>query len=226
MRTFPLRKTGNRKSRQTKPIWNRRKPRHLRRLNQDSPVPRGENKAIYENGAVKRGGAEFVSRAPAHPLRRRFRSIWPISDLSADPMVMLPARTLGANHVSFVPESRWPLALEWRRPVNRTAGSGDAGRPSPNGGVVARKELKVYFFLPHARPVPVKCWCCTSWFGQWSPDPPSSANAGLPVPGRRRVRWRPPLSRTAGLETIAEQRLEPDGDSIAAELSIRTLICA
>ena len=139
-----------------------------------------------------------MSRAPAHPLRRRFRSIWPISDLSADPMVMLPARTLGANQVSFVPESRWPLALEWRRPVNRTAGSGDAGRPSPNGGVVARKELKVYFFLPHARPVPVKSWCCTSWFGQWSPDPPSSATAGLPVPGRRRVTWRPPLSRTAG----------------------------
>src|SRR5271157_1091087 len=44
----------------------------------------------------------------------------------------------------------------------------------------------LYFSLPHARPVPVKSWSCTSWFGQWSPDPPSSATAGLPVPDRRR----------------------------------------
>src|SRR5208337_5660842 len=109
IRTFPLRRTGNRKSRQTKPIWNRRKPRHLRRLNQDSPVPRGENKAIYENGVVKRGGAEFVSRAPAHPLRRRFRSIWPISDLSADPMVMLPARTLGPTTFPWCQKVGGPL---------------------------------------------------------------------------------------------------------------------
>ena len=42
------------------------------------------NEAIYERADVKRGGADFVSRAPAHPLRRRLRSIWPISDLSAD----------------------------------------------------------------------------------------------------------------------------------------------
>ena len=49
------------------------------------------NEAIYERGVVKRGGADFVSRAPAHPLRRRLRSIWPISDLSADEVVMLPA---------------------------------------------------------------------------------------------------------------------------------------
>ena len=30
--------------------------------------------------------------------------------------------------------------------------------------------LKVYFFLPDARSVPVKRWSCTSCFGQWSPD--------------------------------------------------------
>ena len=37
-----------------------------------------------------------------------------------------------------------------------------------------------------------------SWFGQWSPDPPSSATAALPAPNRWRVTWRPPLSRMAG----------------------------
>ncbi len=68
---------------------------------------------------------------------------------------------------------------------------------SATAGVVARKQLKVYFFLPHARPVPVKSWPCTSWFGQWSTNPPSSATAGLPVPNRWRVTWRPPVSRTA-----------------------------
>jgi hypothetical protein len=50
-----------------------------------------DNEPIYERGVVKRGGADFVSRAPAHPLRRRLRSIWPISDLSADEVVVLPA---------------------------------------------------------------------------------------------------------------------------------------
>ncbi len=29
-------------------------------------------------------------------------------------------------------------------------------RPSPTAGAVPRKQLKVYFLLPHARPVPVK----------------------------------------------------------------------
>ena len=49
------------------------------------------NEAIYERADVKRGGADFVWRAPAHPLRRRLRSIWPISDLSADDLVVQPA---------------------------------------------------------------------------------------------------------------------------------------
>ena len=150
-----------------------------------------------------------MSRAPAHPLRRRFRSIWPISDLSADPMVMLPARKLGANHVSLVPESRWPLARV------ETSGQPNSGvgrrreRPSPNGGVVARKELKVYFFLPHARPVPVKSWCCASWFVQWSltrrPLRPWVSQS--PAGGASRGDLRSAERR--GLETIAEQRLEP-----------------
>src|SRR5271157_2010467 len=50
-----------------------------------------QNKAIYERAVVKRGGADFVSRVPAHPLRRRLRSILPISDLSADELVVQPA---------------------------------------------------------------------------------------------------------------------------------------
>ena len=33
-------------------------------------------------------------RAPAHPLRRRLRSIWPISDLSADDSVCTPRHIL------------------------------------------------------------------------------------------------------------------------------------
>jgi hypothetical protein len=40
--------------------------------------------------------------------------------------------------------------------------NGGVWRPSPSEGVVARKELKVYFFLPHARPVLVKG-------GRWGP---------------------------------------------------------
>jgi hypothetical protein len=46
-------------------------------------------------------------------------------------------------------------------------------RPSSaTAGVMARKELKVYFNLPDLRSVPVKSWPCTSWFGQLSPDQP------------------------------------------------------
>jgi len=54
----------------------------------------GENapsEAIYEKAGVKRGGADFASRVPAHPLRRRLRSIWLVSDLSADELVVHPA---------------------------------------------------------------------------------------------------------------------------------------
>src|SRR5208337_5156024 len=36
------------------------------------------------------------------------------------------------------------------------AGGAGLWRPSPTEGVVPRKQLKVYFFLPHARPVPLK----------------------------------------------------------------------
>src|SRR5208282_240050 len=34
--------------------------------------------------------------------------------------------------------------------------NGGVWRPPPNGGVVARKQLKDYFLIPHTRPVPVK----------------------------------------------------------------------
>ena len=57
------------------------------------------NEAIYERGEVKRGGADFVSRAPAHPPRRRLRSIWPISDLSAVEVVV------HTRHTSPEPEA-------------------------------------------------------------------------------------------------------------------------
>ena len=61
-------------------------------LHGDVKTPqKSPNEAIYERAVVKRGGADFVSRAPAHPLRRRLRSIWPISDLSADELVVQPA---------------------------------------------------------------------------------------------------------------------------------------
>ena len=57
--------------------------------------------------------------------------------------------------------------------VNRHDGVGEES--ACGEGVVARIEVKVYFFLPHARPVPVKGRSCTSWFGQWSPDLPEPA---------------------------------------------------
>jgi len=58
-----------------------------------------------------------------------------------------------------------------------------------------------------------------------SPDPPSTATAGLPVPDHRRVTWTPAVSRTAGsgdprrtknaerrgLETLTERRT-PNGE--------------
>ena len=66
------------------------------------------NEAIYERGVVKRGGADFASRVPAHPLRRRLRSIWPISDLSADDSGVHPAtHPLSPRpRESFLPQCR------------------------------------------------------------------------------------------------------------------------
>ncbi len=58
---------------------------------QEEWLPKAPNEAIYERAGVKRGGADFASRVPAHPLRRRLRSIWPISDLSADDSGVHPA---------------------------------------------------------------------------------------------------------------------------------------
>src|SRR5208337_5384045 len=72
-------------------IWNRRKIMIHMGLKQETPSRRRANEAIYERAVVKRGGADFVSRVPAHPLRRRLRSILPISDLSADELVVQPA---------------------------------------------------------------------------------------------------------------------------------------
>src|SRR5208282_1242958 len=44
-----------------------------------------------------------------------------------------------------------------------------------------------------------------SWFGQWSPEPPSSATPDRPVPDRWRVTRRAAVSRTAGSGTLAER---------------------
>ena len=90
------------------------------------------NEAIYERAVVKRGGADFVSRAPAHPLRRRLRSIWPISDPSAVESVVQPA----THPLSPRPrESRPSLSAGSARSVDRrdvirsTIYSGSTGRP-------------------------------------------------------------------------------------------------
>src|SRR5271166_3898839 len=89
-------------------IWNQRKVyRHLR-LARLWPSRRFKNEAIYERGVVKRGGADFASRVPAHPLRRRLRSILPISDLSADDSGVHPAtHPLSPRpRESFLPQCR------------------------------------------------------------------------------------------------------------------------
>src|SRR5271157_4201984 len=63
--------------------------------------------------------------------------------------------------------------------------------PKPRGSHGGRRHAGVdgsvnssflHFSLPHARPVPVKSWSWTSWFGQWSPDPPGLCDRGSPSP--------------------------------------------
>jgi hypothetical protein len=75
----------------------------------------------------------------------------------------------GTIHVSRVPRSGPPLPLlalicepdgvkrpEMGSKVAFPADGARLWRPSPTEGVVPREQLKVYFFLPHACPVPVK----------------------------------------------------------------------
>ena len=54
-------------------------------------------------------------RAPAHPLRRRLRSIWPISDLSADDSGVHPA----THPLSPRPRESFPLSAGSVRSVDR-----------------------------------------------------------------------------------------------------------
>ena len=58
----------------------------------------GDGEAGNEPSMRGRLSSEAVQilcrRAPAHPLRRRLRSIWPISDLSADDSVCTPRHIL------------------------------------------------------------------------------------------------------------------------------------
>src|SRR5271157_4408194 len=50
-----------------------------------------------------------------------------------------------ATHVSLVPESGWPLPRPLARHLETFGrANGGVGRPAPNEGVVARREVKVY----------------------------------------------------------------------------------
>jgi len=56
---------------------------------------RGSGDTIYERAFVKRGRCRFcVTGLPHIPFRRRLRSIWPISDLSADEWLYNPQHIL------------------------------------------------------------------------------------------------------------------------------------
>ena len=55
-------------------------------------VARGESRHPSMRGPLSSEAVQILCRGlPAHPLRRRLRSIWPISDLSADELVVQPA---------------------------------------------------------------------------------------------------------------------------------------
>jgi|GEM_PF-6334853 len=126
--------------------------------------------------------------------------------------------------------------------------------PKPRGSHGGRRHAGVdgsvnssflYFSLPYARPVPVKSWSWTSWFGQWSPDPPVLCGRGSPSPrpsarhletygrpngGVRRPSPNENAGRTAGsgdprrtrtpaerrgLETLAERELTSNHSQLA-----------
>ena len=63
--------------------------------------------------------------------------------------------TLDANHVSFVPESGWPLRSHGPKPRGGHGGRHTGVDGSLNSGFL-------YFSLPHARSRPVKSWSCTT----------------------------------------------------------------
>jgi hypothetical protein len=61
-----------------------------------------------------------------------------------------------------------------------------------------RWKTKAMFYGPfRARPV-IHDELQAPWFGQGLLTRPSSGTAGLPVPNRRRVTWRPSVGQTAG----------------------------
>src|SRR5208337_2929107 len=101
-------------------------------------------------GSTTSGGSRAGSRRscrqwPTAPIRRRWETEGDIVNCESNP------GKLGSLSVS----SYSPYSM-------RTIHYVPLGPP--------RKQLKVYFFLPYARPVPVQRWSSTSWFGQWSPD--------------------------------------------------------
>src|SRR5271157_2848267 len=59
--------------------------------------------------------------------------------------------------------------------------NGGVWRASPTEGVVARREVNVYFST--ARPSSTgESWFCTSLFGEWSPDPTVLCERRSPSP--------------------------------------------
>ncbi len=153
---------------ETAPRWeNTSYPASLRRpcfalssrqqsLAQTAPLARATNLRIRVNRVPPRG---FVQEpVPERPQRLVVKP----SSACAGPS--------GTGFFLSVPHAR-PVPVKGGL-VQAGSGIGLLTRPaSATAGVVARKEFKVYFFLPHARSVPVKRWSCTSWFGQWSGDP-------------------------------------------------------
>src|SRR5208337_4588789 len=81
------------------------------------------------------------------------------------------------------------------RPQTLAVKSSSAQGPSGTGFFLVQASS---FSLPNARLVPVKSWSCTSWFGQWFPDPPGLCDrrSPSPRPAARHLETRPSPNET------------------------------
>src|SRR5208337_1680881 len=138
------------------------------------------------SGGCRAGSRRSCRQWPTAPIRRRWETEEDIVNCESNP------GKLGSLSVS----SYSPYSM-------RTIHYVPLGPP--------RKQLKVYFFLPHARPVPVQRWSSTSWFGQWSPDPPGLCDqrSSSPRPSARPVLAVEPERREK--EEVGEGRPPPWG---------------